>query len=82
MQILREVLATGAEGNYRDYITAEQTFMAVQMLVIAVDDPDLEEKLDGIADTLSNDERYRPAQFAAMLASLAEPEVPEDSPDE
>ncbi len=82
MQILREILATGAEGNYLDYISAEQAFMAVQMLVIEIDDPYLEDKLDSIADTLSNDERYRPAQFAAMLASLADTDDPEEIPDE
>jgi hypothetical protein len=80
MQILREVLGTGAEGNYIDYISAEQAFMAVQMLVIEIDDPWLESQLDQIADTLNNDERYRPAQFAAMLATLAEPEPVEDEP--
>jgi hypothetical protein len=80
MQILREVLGTGAEGNYIDYISAEQAFMAVQMLVIEIDDPWLESQLDQIADTLNNDERYRPAQFAAMLATLAEPEPVESEP--
>lgn len=75
MQLLREVLGTGASGNYIDYISAEQAFMAVQMLVIEIDDPWLEGQLDEIADTLNNDERYRPAQFAAMLASLSEPET-------
>lgn len=75
MALLRELLAIGAEGNYLDYISAEQAFMAVQMLVITIGDPVLEGKLDRIADTLNNDERYRPAQFEAMLASLAEPEV-------
>ena len=74
MQLLREVLGTGAEGNYIDYISAEQAFMAVQMLVIEIDDPWLEDQLDRVAETLNNDERYRPAQFAAMLATLAEPE--------
>jgi hypothetical protein len=74
MLLLSEILATGAEGNYIDYISAEQAFMAVQMLVIESDDPRLEEQLDQVADTLNNDERYRPAQFAAMLATLAEPE--------
>jgi len=74
MQLLREILATGADGNYLDYISAEQAFMAVQMLVIELDDPRLENQLDGIADSLDDDERYRPAQFAAMLASLAEDE--------
>ncbi len=82
MQLLREILGTGAEGNYIDYISAEQAFMAVQMLVIEVDDPWLEEQLDTIADSLNDDERYRPAQFAAMLATLSEPAAtPESSPD-
>jgi hypothetical protein len=79
MQLLREILGTGAEGNYLDYISAEQAFMAVQMLIIEINDPLLEAKLDKIADTLNNDERYRPAQFAAMLASLSEPE-PDNEP--
>ena len=74
MALLREILGTGANGNYIDYISAEQAFMAVQMLVIEIDDPWLENQLDQIADTLNNDERYRPAQFAAMLATLSEPE--------
>lgn len=58
LQLLREILATGAEGNY------------------------LEQQLDQIADTLSDDERYRPAQFAAMLATLAEPESEAEDIDE
>jgi len=32
------VLETGAEGNYLDYVSAEQAFMAVQMLVIEIGD--------------------------------------------
>ena len=82
LQLLREVLATGAEGNYLDYISAEQAFMAVQMLVIELDEPYLEQQLDQIADTLSDDERYRPARFAAMLATLAEPESEAEEIDE
>ncbi|MCZ6711734.1 MAG: CHASE2 domain-containing protein [Gammaproteobacteria bacterium] len=34
------------------------------------------------ADTLNNDERYRPSQFAAMLAALAEPEPEAEDIDE
>ena len=82
MQLLREILATGAEGNYLDYSSAEQAFMAVQILVIELDDPYLEGQLDQIADTLSNDERYRPAQFAAMLVTLAEPQPKAEDIDE
>jgi hypothetical protein len=79
MQLLREVLGTGAEGSYIDYISAEQAFMAVQMLVIEIDDPWLEDQLDRIVDMLNNDERYRPAQFAAMLATRSEPEPEPDT---
>ena len=57
--------------------------MAVQMLFIEIDDPWLEDQLDQVADTLNNDERYRPAQFAAMLATFTEPELKtEDEPAE
>lgn len=68
------VLETGAEGNYLDYVSAEQAFMAVQMLVIEIDDPDLEAELDALANSLNDDERYRPAQFARLLSNLRERE--------
>ncbi len=71
-QILAAVLTVGAEGNYLDYASAEQAFMAVQMLVIELGDPDLEAALDKLADSLSDDERYRPAQFASLLDELRE----------
>lgn len=73
-QILEAVLETGAEGNYLDYVSAEQAFMAVQMLVIEIDDPDLEAELDALANSLNDDERYRPAQFARLLSNLRERE--------
>jgi hypothetical protein len=46
----------------------------------SIDDPCLENQLAQVPDTLNNDERYRPARFAAMLATLAEPEPVEDEP--
>ena len=63
----------GPENNCLNHIAAKQAFMAVQMLVNELDNPYLEDQLDCIANTLNNDERYRPSQFAAMLAALAEP---------
>jgi hypothetical protein len=72
-QILREILATGAEGNYLDYVSAEQAFMAVQMLVFEIGDAALEAELDPLGDALQNDERYSPARFARLLAELGEP---------
>jgi hypothetical protein len=72
LRILREILATGAEGNFLDYAAAEQAFMAVQMLVFEIGDPQMQEQLDVLGDSLENDERYRPAQFARLLAALAD----------
>jgi len=71
-RILREILATGAEGNFLDYASAEQAFMAVQMLVFEIGDPRLQERLDELGDALEDDERYRPAQFERLLAALAD----------
>ena len=34
----------------------------------------LDHQLDQIADALNNDEVYRPVQFAAMLATVSDPE--------
>ena len=69
-RILEAVLEAGANGSYLDYASAEQAFMAVQMLVIELDDAELEAALDQLADSLSDDERYRPAQFATLLDDL------------
>jgi hypothetical protein len=66
-QLLQAVLESGAAGNFIDYASAEQAFMAVQMLVLEIDDPQLAARIDELANTLNDDERYRPAQFAALL---------------
>ena len=71
-RLLREILEVGAEGNFLDYASAEQAFMAVQMLVIEIGDPALEERLTPLGDSLDDDERYRPSTFARLLAALTE----------
>ena len=71
--ILEALLETGATGNYLDYASAEQAFMAVQMLAYELNDPDLASELDALAATLDDDERYRPAEFARLLARLRHP---------
>ena len=71
-QILRAILATGAEGNFLDYASAEQAFMAVQMLVFEIGDPRLQEHLGALGDALQDDERYRPAQFERLLSAMAD----------
>lgn len=72
LQLLRELLATGAEGNYIDYVSAEQAFMAVQMLVFEIGDASMRARLDILADALTDDERYSPARFKALLAEFVE----------
>jgi len=71
-QLLREILATGAAGNYLDYASAEQAFMAVQMLVFEIGDEALEAALDPLGDALQNDERYSPARFAMLLTAIGD----------
>lgn len=66
--ILREILAAGADGEFLDYISAEQAFMAVQLLAIELGDAELEAALEELAATLEDEDRYRPARFAALLA--------------
>ncbi len=65
--VLRQILYSAAEGNFLDYASAEQAFMAVQMLAIELDDTELEAALDELARSLEDDERYQPGQFAGLL---------------
>lgn len=65
--VLQEILALGAAGNFLDYVSAEQAFMAVQLFAVELNDPDLEAALDDLATSLQDDERYRPQQFAQLL---------------
>jgi hypothetical protein len=69
-QILEQILRTGADGEYLDYVSAEQAFMAVQMLAFELKDAALQGELDALAELLDNDERYRPSQFARLLRNL------------
>ena len=69
-QILEQILRTGADGEYLDYVSAEQAFMAVQMLAYELKDAALQAELDALAEVLDNDERYRPSQFARLLRNL------------
>ncbi len=66
-RLLSEILSLGAQGNFLDYVSAEQAFMAVQLLAIELDDTKFEAELDQLHKTLENDERYQPAQFARLL---------------
>ena len=68
--ILDQILHQGAAGEFLDYASAEQAFMAVQMFAFEIDDTALQDEIDALASTLENDEGYRPAQFARLLRQL------------
>lgn len=68
--MLHEILQFAAEGHFLDYASAEQAFMAVQMLVIELGDAGLEAQLDTLASALLDDEKFRPEQFAELLHAM------------
>ena len=72
--ILAEILRSGAAGEFLDYASAEQAFMAVQMLAFELNDITLQDEIDTLAQSLDNDERYRPSQFARLLRQLGDAE--------
>lgn len=61
------LIDAGAAGEYLDYGSAEQAFMAIQMLAFEMQDARLQDSLDRLAGVLDDDERYRPAQFARLM---------------
>lgn len=72
--VLREILSSAADGNFLDYASAEQAFMAVQMLAIELNNRPLEAALDDLARSLADDETYEPRQFASLLEAHATPD--------
>jgi hypothetical protein len=70
-QVLEEILAAGVKGEFLDYESAEQAFMAVQMLVFELKSDELQAEIDALGDALQDDERYRPAQFARLLETIS-----------
>lgn len=69
-QILISIVGRGAAGDFIDYASAEQAFMAVQMLAFESGDEALQSELDALAEALDNDERFRPDQFARLLREI------------
>jgi hypothetical protein len=72
--ILDQILRQGAAGEFLDYASAEQAFMAVQMLSFELKDITLQDEIDTLAKSLDDDERYWPSQFARLLRRLGDAE--------
>ena len=69
-RLLVELLTAGSEGEFLDYVAAEQAFMAVQMLAFDQENESLAGELERLARALEDDEAYEPASFAALLDAL------------
>ncbi len=77
--ILASIDADGARGEFRDYAAAEQAYMAAESVVTAFEnsgkvDKDkaavLKTKLDGLNDTLKDENNYAMPRFTVALKGL------------
>ena len=67
--ILNALIATGLEGDYQDYVAAEQATMAIDILVAeaAIEANDL---IDDLFAVVRDEDSYRPWRFTEVLGKL------------
>jgi cytochrome c554/c'-like protein len=69
--LLAGVLDLGARREYRDYISAEQAVMAIELIMIDLGRADRHRsRLDALYRLVDNDETYRSDQFVAGIVEL------------
>ncbi|WP_101757804.1 cytochrome c family protein [Oceanicoccus sp. KOV_DT_Chl] len=65
------LLKQAAAGEYRDFSTAEQAFLAIESITIALkQDGQLEKQLDSLYGTLEDEDRFKPQQFKSVAATV------------
>ena len=73
------LLSSGIDGEYRDYITAEQCVMGIAALIAAWNDIEpfdaataglVNQLMQSLYESVANDESFVPAEFEAALAQL------------
>lgn len=65
------LLTQAAKGEYRDFSAAEQAFLAIESITIALkQDVTLENALNAMYDTLNNEDRFSPQQFKSVAAKV------------
>ena len=70
-RILGNLFKDGQQGEYRDYVSAEQAVMAVDLLLIAVGRKDTNKAgVDRLYATVADENRFDAAKFADSLAAL------------
>ncbi len=70
-KILGKLFKEGARGQYQDYVAAEQTAMAVDLLIIAMGEQDKYTALiDRLYSSVQNEHRFNARNFQKNLAAL------------
>jgi hypothetical protein len=69
--VLVGVMSRAIRGDYRDYVAAEQAAMAMDLLLISLGQWEANQsRIDAVFATVSDDEAFRPARFAAAVDGL------------
>jgi hypothetical protein len=69
--MLADLVAAGSDGDYRDYISAEQAVMAIDLLMIDAGVADrYRHDLDELYRLLRDDDAYTPTQLRDTLRHL------------
>lgn len=67
-QMLGNLIQAGIDGEYRDYIGAEQAVMAIELVMIDMGMAEtFHDHLNSLYTSLKDDESYRPARFIRAL---------------
>ena len=70
-RVRRAVLNLAAQGELWDFAAAEQSFLAVESLSLAIGDADAHRAaLDKLFNAVESDEAYRPEQYRRVAASV------------
>jgi len=65
------LLAQSASGEYRDFSAAEQVFLAIESITIALQqDATLEKQLNLIYGSLENEDEFSPQKFKAVVTKV------------
>jgi hypothetical protein len=71
-RMLGELLRLGAAGEFREYASAEQAVMAIELIMIDIGSADrFRKQLDELYEILRDEDGYRPARLAEAMKRLA-----------
>lgn len=70
-ELLVEVLSMAADGQFHDYVAAEQAVMAIDLLISSVGDREARSQwLDNVYDSVSNEDIFDPFMFTEQFAGV------------